>query len=218
MIDVTEQINAVERTVGSRTLPAGEARVITVSQTYKTDIDELWNICTDPERIPRWFLPISGELKVGGRYQFEGNAGGTIERCEKPDFFSATWEYGDQASWIEVRLTAQPSGTRFELQHIAQVDDDLWAQYGPGAVGVGWDSGLLGLAGYLSSEAAVTPEDAAAWTMSDEGRLFMTLSSRAWCEASVAAGTDETAAQAAADRVTAAYTAAPEEGETPPEA
>jgi hypothetical protein len=38
------------------------------------------------------------------------------------------------------------------------------------------------------------------------GREFITLSSRRWRDADVAAGTDETAAQAAADRTLAAYT------------
>ena len=30
-----------------------------------------------PSGFPRWFLPISGELRLGGRYQLTGNAGGT---------------------------------------------------------------------------------------------------------------------------------------------
>lgn len=38
----------------------------------------MWDACTDPERIPRWFLPISGDLRLNGRYQLEGNAGGAI--------------------------------------------------------------------------------------------------------------------------------------------
>jgi uncharacterized protein YndB with AHSA1/START domain len=57
--------------------------------------------CTNPERIPRWFLPVSGELKEGGRYQLEGNAGGTITRCDPPHGFDATWEMGSDMSWIE---------------------------------------------------------------------------------------------------------------------
>jgi hypothetical protein len=44
------------------------------------------------------------------------------------------------------------------------------------------------------------------------GREFITLSSGRWRDADVAAGTDETAAQAAADRTLAAYTADPGTG------
>ena len=67
----------MRRTVGTRTLEAGEARVVTISQSYATDAADLWDACTNIERIPRWFLPISGDLKVGGSYQLEGHASGT---------------------------------------------------------------------------------------------------------------------------------------------
>jgi uncharacterized protein YndB with AHSA1/START domain len=212
MIDVAQQINAVRRQVGRRVLEAGEVRTVTISQTYDANLDDVWDACTNLERIPRWFLPISGELRLGGRYQFEGNAGGTIERCDPPHSFAATWEYGGEVSWIEVRLSVEPNGrTRFELEHIAHVDDERWAEFGPGAVGIGWDMGLMGLALHLSANGrAVDPTESAAWAVSDEGKQFMSSSSQQWYEASVEAGTDETAARAAADRTTAAYTATPE--------
>ena len=107
MIDVNHQISAVRRTVGSRVLEAGEARVVTVSQSYATDAADLWDACTNIERIPRWFLPITGDLKVGGQYQLEGNASGTILTCDPPRAFTATWEYGGAVSWIEVHVTDQ---------------------------------------------------------------------------------------------------------------
>jgi uncharacterized protein YndB with AHSA1/START domain len=207
MIDVSQQINAVRRQVGTRVLEAGEARTVTVSQSYASPIEDVWDACTNPERIPRWFLPISGDLRVGGRYQLEGNAGGAIERCDPPSGFAATWEFGDQMSWIEVRLTAEPEGgTRLALEHIAHIDDELWAEFGPGAVGVGWDMGFVGLAVYLSSGATADPRETASWAASAEGREFMSLASQRWYEASVAAGTDPAGARAAADRTTAAYT------------
>ncbi|MGN9804777.1 SRPBCC family protein [Micromonospora sp. L32] len=211
MTDVTHQISAVRRTVGSRTLEAGEARVMTISQTYDAPLEDLWDACTNAERIPRWFLPVSGELRLHGRYQLEGNAGGTIQRCDPPKSFAATWEYGDEVSWIEVRLTPEGDGrTRFELEHVAHVDDERWAEFGPGAVGVGWDLGLLGLASHLAADGSgISPEQAEAWMGSEEGRRFVTLSSESWGEASVAAGTDPEAARAATARTTAFYTGAP---------
>ena len=152
MIDVDHQISSVERRIGSRTLAAGEARTLTISRVYDTTPEDLWDACTNPERIPRWFLPVSGDLRPGGRYAFEGNASGTIERCEAPHSLDATWEYGGQTSWVEVRLTPEPAGgTRFALEHIAQVEDEIWAQYGPGAVGVGWDGAVMGLTLHLAS-------------------------------------------------------------------
>jgi uncharacterized protein YndB with AHSA1/START domain len=207
MIDVVHEINAVQRQVGTRRLEAGEARTITITRTYNTPADDLWDAITNPERIPRWFLPVSGELRVGGHYRIEGNASGTIERCDPPHSFAATWELGGDVSWIEVRLSAaDESRTELVLEHIAHVSDERWAQFGPGAVGVGWDLALAkGLAAHLASGATVDPGEAMAWSASQEGRQFIAQSSEAWGIASVAAGADQSAAEAAADRTTAFY-------------
>jgi uncharacterized protein YndB with AHSA1/START domain len=208
MMDAKQQVSAVRRQAGERILEAGEARVSTISQVYDTGQDDLWDAVTSPERITRWFLPVSGELREGGKYQFEGNAGGTISRCDKPRGFAATWEYNGDVSWVEVRLTPEGDGrTRFELEHVAHVADEFWEQYGPGAVGIGWDAGLLGLAMHLADPAA--PRDQAAieaWMGSDEGKLFYRLSSDSWAEAAVTDGTDPAVARERADRCYAAYT------------
>ena len=207
MIDVTHQISSAERSVGSRTLAAGEARTLTIARTYDTPAEDLWDACTNPERIPRWFLPVSGDLREGGRYQIEGNASGTIERCEPPATLAATWEYGGQVSWIELRVTAEAEGrSRLELEHLAHVGDEIWSQYGPGAVGVGWDQAVLGLSLYLADSADLPERDAIeAWQLSDEGLEFTRRSSDGWAEASIAAGADPGQAQAAAARTTAFY-------------
>ena len=210
MIDVTQQINAVRRQVGTRVLEAGEARTVTVSQSYDAAIEDVWDACTNPGRIPRWFVPVSGDLRAGGRFQIEGNASGTVERCDPPRGFTATWEFGGQTSWIEVSLTAEPDGrTRLEIEHIAPPGDGTWAEFGPGAVGVGWDMALMGLATHLTSGASLNPQDGPAWMASASGREFITLSSQYWRDADLVAGTGLAAAQAAADRTTAAYTGAP---------
>jgi uncharacterized protein YndB with AHSA1/START domain len=202
--DVTHEISSVDRRIGSRTLEAGEARVLTIARVYDTPPEDLWDACTNPERLPRWFAPVSGDLRQGGRYAFEGNASGSIEHCEPPHRLDATWEYGGQTSWVELRLSAEPGGgTRLALEHIAHVDDELWSQFGPGAVGVGWDQGVVALALHLAG----TPDRAAvdAWLESGAGRDFTRRSSEGWAEASIAAGTDAGEARAAAGRTTEFY-------------
>lgn len=212
MIDAAEQINAVRRQLGTRVFGPGEARVSTISQSYDTEVEDLWDACTNPERLPRWFLPVTGDLKVGGRYQLEGNAGGTVERCDPPKSFFATWEFGGMVSWLEVRVAPESDGrARLELEHTAHVDDDLWAQYGPGATGIGWDLALWGLANHLTPGGpSVTPEDAEAWTLSPEGVAFVTAAAEQWRIAHVESGVDEETARAAFGRVTAFYTVPPE--------
>lgn len=75
------QLDAVDRflttTGGASTIHAA----VTLSQSYRTGVDDLWDACTAPERLARWFTPVSGDLRLGGRYQIEGNASGTIETC-----------------------------------------------------------------------------------------------------------------------------------------
>jgi len=172
----------------------------------------LWDAATNSERLPRWFLPVSGDLRPGGRYQLEGNAGGTIERCEPPSFLALTWEFGEAVSWVELRVGAESGGrSRLTLTHIAHVDAH-WEQYGPGATGTGWDLGLASLAHHTDKPEA-EPLDESELSGSPEGKAFIRACCEAWGRAAVAAGEDEGHAMAAAGRTAAFYT-----GEAPQEA
>ena len=97
-MDVQAQIAAVDRGIETREVDGVLSYVQTLSQTYPAPIDDLWDAVTSAERIPRWFLPISGDLRLGGTFQFEGNAGGEIRRCDPPSGGSAgytvTWGMG----------------------------------------------------------------------------------------------------------------------------
>ncbi|MGP1674516.1 MAG: SRPBCC family protein, partial [Candidatus Limnocylindrales bacterium] len=184
MIDIVREIEAVQREVGSGRIAAGDGRAIRLRRTYDAPIEDVWDALTTPERIARWFLPISGDYRVGGRYQLEGNAGGEILTCDRPNKFRVTWVYGDvidpaSVSELEVRLApAGEESTTLELEHTAVVPDEVWAEYGPGAVGIGWDQGLLGLSLYLRTGETVA--DPVAWQLSDEGREYATRCSAAW--------------------------------------
>jgi uncharacterized protein YndB with AHSA1/START domain len=206
-IDVDHQINAVARNLGARTIDVGQAHVVTVSQAYDTDPADLWDAVTNIERIPRWFLPISGDLQLGGSYQLEGQAGGTILTCDPPKNFTATWEFGGKVSWIDVSIEGVgPDRARLVLEHIMPVvDDEIWRQFGPGAVGMGWDSMLLGLALHLATGEAIDPSFGQQWMGTEDGRRFLTLSGDRWYDVNVAFGTDPAAARAMADRCLAAY-------------
>ena len=205
-----DQIGAVRRGISSRDHQGTAARVLTAVQTYPASASDVWDALTNPERLPRWFMPVEGDLEVGGRYQLVGNAGGTIERCEAPAALAVTWEYGEEVTWLEVSLTEDDGRTTMVLEHIAHVDDERWQQYGPGAVGVGWDLALLGLGEHLTTGATVDPEAAAAWSMTTEGVAFIERSSEAWADASAADGTDPDEARLAGARTTAFYTGQPE--------
>ena len=214
MIDIVRELEATTREVGSGRIAAGEGRAVRLRRTYDAPIQEVWDAVTSPERIGRWFLPISGDFRIGGRYQLEGNAGGEIVACERPHRLRVTWVYGEvtsstDVSELELRLTsAGEDATTLELEHTAIVPEDAWAMFGPGAVGVGWDGGLLGLSLYLRTGS--TLEDPIAWQMSEEGRRFNTLASVAWGAANEAAGADPEAAASAVANTAAFYAPEPD--------
>lgn len=213
MIDIAREIDAVQREVARG--GDGGNRTVVLRRTYDTPIDDVWGALTNPNRIGRWFLPLNGDLRLGGRYQFEGNAGGTILACDRPNRLRATWEFPPGAegphSEVEVRLEAAGAdATRLELEHTASVPEEMWSEFGPGAVGVGWEGGLLGLALHLRDGSFVG--DPGAWQVSDEGREFATRGSVAWGEASRAAGADDETVARNIASTTAFYTGVPVPG------
>ena len=214
MIDIVRQLEATTREVGERPGPGGSpVRTVRLTRDFDAPIEDVWDAVTSPERINRWFLPVSGDFRIGGRYQFEGNAGGEIVTCQRPSLLKVTWFYGevpaDAVSEVEVRLSTIEAGrTRFDFLHSATVPEEQWDEYGPGAVGVGWDGGMLGLALHL--EGGERPEDPEAWALSDEGRDFNTRSSDAWGAAARAAGADPNVVARNVANTTAFYTGVPQ--------
>ncbi len=185
------------------------ARVVVAVRTYDTDREDLWHALTSRERIPRWFLPIEGDLKLGGRYQLKGNAGGTITRCEAPSALDLTWEFGGGMSWVTVRLQPEGQRTQLTLEHIVHTSDldAHWARFGPGAVGIGWDLSLFGLGKYLEGGGAPVDHEAAhAWMASEAGKTFMRTSGNAWADAHIEGGEKPEVARAMAAETIKFYT------------
>jgi uncharacterized protein YndB with AHSA1/START domain len=206
MFDIDPQISAVSRRVGNTERDGREAKVVTISQAFDTDVDDLWEACTTADRLGRWFAPVTGELRLGGRYQIEGNAGGTVESCDPPKSFSLTWEFGGGVSWVEVRLSPEAGGgSRFELEHTAHPEEH-WDTYGPGAVGLGYDMALAALAAHLRTGSVTNDQEHAQWWATDAAKRFLAASGDRWCDADVAGGADPEAARGATDRCVAAYT------------
>lgn len=206
-MDVSHHVNAVQRQVGNRTLEVGEANVVTLTRSYPTDATDLWDACTNAERLPRWFAAVEGDLRLGGRYQVQGNASGTVLTCDPPRSFTATWEFGGGTSWIELRIVAEGAEqSRLQLDHIAVVGDEMWPRYGPGAVGLGWDLGLLGLAIHLETGQPVPDEfKEEHWSTTGDGRSFIAEAGESWYAAHVASGEPAEQARRAADNTIAFY-------------
>jgi uncharacterized protein YndB with AHSA1/START domain len=202
-----DHLGAVQRQLTTITRDGQELRLLTVTRTYAAAPDEVWDALTTAERIERWMMPVTGDLEVGGRFQLEGNAGGEVLDCVPPERLALTWEYDGQLSWVDVSLRPTDSGTLLQLDHSAPVPPEMWEQFGPGAVGIGWELGLMGLAEHLAQPDAERPPRETMPDLTD----YMVASSEAWGEVDVESGADPETARAAARRTAEAYTAAPEE-------
>lgn len=208
-------VGAIERRVVPTEVDGRPARVVIAVRTYRgAGVDDVWDALTNPERLPRWFLPITGDLRVGGRYQLAGNAGGEVRTCVPPRLLEVTWEAMGATSWLAVELIEVAEGTRLELRHTQHSDHDFWRQYGPGAVGVGWDLSLVGLDLHLAGATSIDPAEFEAWTVTEPGKAFVTGSSDGWAAADIAGGADPDAARAAG-RATGAFYRGESAGDAP---
>lgn len=207
MTDVTTLLGLTGRHLATVDLDGRPARRLHLTRTYPTTPADLWEALTSAERLPRWFLPVSGDLREGGRYQLEGNAGGVVEHCEPPRTFRITWVFGDgPTSWVTCTVSGDGDGARLDLEQLGHVPDEMWERYGPSATGIGWDMTLNGLGQHLQTG---EPNDASAfmaWVTSAEGVDYITRSSQAWAEEDAAHGTGPDEAAARAARTVAFYT------------
>lgn len=204
--DLAAHLGAMTRTVKNLERDGKPAKAVIASRVYDTDAADLWNALTDQKRLPRWFAKVDGDLKLGGRFHVENNASGTITACEPNKHMAGTWEFMGGTSWIEISLTPEAGGTRLELTHTAPIDPH-WDKFGPGAVGVGWDLGFMGLARHLAEpEAAVAMEAVEGWFGSPEANDMIRSASDGWGAAAIAAGENREHALAAAESTRKFYT------------
>lgn len=122
-------------------------------RTYATDAEDLWDAVTRPERLGRWLMPVTGDLRVGGRYRLhvpdDERAGGEILRCEAPRELDVTWEFGDEVvSRLEVRVRPAGEAAVLLLDH-SRLPQDQGAGYG-----AGWQTYLEALDAFLTGTRA----------------------------------------------------------------
>ncbi|WP_239151842.1 SRPBCC domain-containing protein [Virgisporangium aurantiacum] len=193
----------MHRVMGTGTVPAGEAYTVELRRRYDAEIEDVWDAITSADRLGRWLRPVTGDLRLGGKYDLEGMGHGEILRCEPPRLLKVSWLFGpdadawDGTSEVEVRLAPGPTGdTEFELIHAAVVDPHYFPTFGPGAGGVGWDQGLLALARLLAGKEGEE---------GDQLHEFSRRSAAAWGRAHLAAGGDPEHVAAAVAATTSFY-------------
>jgi len=110
---------------------------VRVEDVYETDIEDLWEACTTPERLARWIAEVSGDLREGGTLHLVFTSTWTgparVDVCDAPHHLVLTTEPGtDGEGQIEVWLTAQGSRTRLVVEERGLPLDSLYFH------GAGW--------------------------------------------------------------------------------
>jgi uncharacterized protein YndB with AHSA1/START domain len=118
----TKSYNEPAPELQRREIPAGEARVAVFKRVYDAAVEDVWSACTDPERLARWYVPVSGDLRVGGAFSQVGMGSGEILECEAPSHLRLS--IGRGADEIELWLRATEDGaTELELQHATTISE-----------------------------------------------------------------------------------------------
>ena len=195
IIDIAKQIGAISREVSRQHTASGETVAVTLHRRYDADQADVWQAITDPDRVRRWFLPLTGDLREGGHFQLEGNASGDIMTCQPPRHLMVT--FGGESSIVDVQLSGEGQQTLLKLTHSVPIE---LAGSGAGAlyVGPGWDGALLGLALHFAGEVIADPVAAA---NSPEVQDFNLSSVSQWVTAIEASGTADADAISAAQQV-----------------
>ena len=136
-------------------------KVLRIRRRYPATPDDVWDAIVDPDRIRRWFAPVSGDLREGGRFSVEGNASGSIVRCVPPRELVLTWEFGGNSTDVVLRLLPEGEATVLELEH-SPVSPDIVTNVGETwGLGAGWELGMTGLGMHLAGDPMDPPPDMA---------------------------------------------------------
>ena len=95
--------------------------VVHVDDLYATDPDDLWDAVTDPARLERWLVTVTGDLRIGGQITARFTSGAEdsarILTCEPPRRLVVSLADGtEDATTIEARLTPEGAGTRLVVE------------------------------------------------------------------------------------------------------
>ena len=183
--------------------------IVQAERVFATTPDDLWSALTEGDRIQRWFAEVSGKLKRGGHFAVKGNASGEILACRPPELLELTWVFGGIESWVTIRIKDDEKGAQMILEHELPTDKQSeahWNKYGPGATGVGWEMGLLGLDANILNPDKKLLEAGEAWAEGTQGKASLREWAVAWGEAHISSGAPTQAAREAAERTAAFYT------------
>jgi uncharacterized protein YndB with AHSA1/START domain len=100
---------------------AGDHAEVVFARDYDTDAADLWAAVTEPERLARWFAPVDGDLRDGGRFtiRFDDNdvPDCRVTSCDAPRAYSWEWPHAAYTSLVTVAVEPAGTGARLHLTH-----------------------------------------------------------------------------------------------------
>jgi uncharacterized protein YndB with AHSA1/START domain len=125
------------RTIGTMRALDEARGAVRVEDVYDTDIDDLWEACTSPERLARWIAQVSGDLREGGMvhavFTSTWTGPGRIEVCDAPHHLLLTMEPGtEDEAQIEIWLSQEGSRTTLVIEERGLPIESLYFH------GAGW--------------------------------------------------------------------------------
>lgn len=116
----------------------GETVAVVFDRHYATTPADLWEACTDPERLARWFAPVSGDLCEGGDFTVHFDDADTpqcrVRTCSPPKHLVWEWPVGGIVTVVTAEISAEGDGSRLVLRH-----ERLGAAQAAGYA-AGWDT------------------------------------------------------------------------------
>lgn len=94
---------------------------VRVEDVYDTALEDLWQACTEPERLARWIAQVDGDLRVGATVQATftstWSAPVRIDVCDAPHHLVLTSEPGTpDEGQLEAWLTGEGPRTRLVIE------------------------------------------------------------------------------------------------------
>jgi uncharacterized protein YndB with AHSA1/START domain len=144
-------------TTGSMRALDHKSGAVRVEERFDTDIRDLWEACTTPERLARWLAQVSGDLRVGGTVELTFTSTWTgparIEVCDAPHHILLTTEPGtEDETQLEAWLTEEGSQTRLVVEERGLPLGELHFH------GAGWQVHLEDLGRSLTTDGSVHPD------------------------------------------------------------
>jgi uncharacterized protein YndB with AHSA1/START domain len=144
-------------TIGTMRALDQKRGAVRVEELYDTDIRDLWEACTSPERLARWLAQVSGDLRVGGTLEMTFTSTWTgparVEVCDAPHHLLLTSEPGiEDEAQLEAWFAEEGSQTRLVVEERGLPVDKLHFH------GAGWQVHLEDLGRSLRLDGSMHPD------------------------------------------------------------